>query len=314
MTPVISDLSLVLAGACTLLLIATLTGEVLRLRAADSNARHNVEIYMTRVRSWWGMTVLTSLALILGKGALILLFAFISFAALREFLTLTAKDKGDHWALVAAFYLILPGQYALIWYELYGMFSIFIPVYAFLVLPILSALRGTASGYLKRVSQTQWALMICVYCASHVPALLILEIDGFEGRSVLLIAFLVLVVQLGDLTDYFFGRRFGKRLIAPEISPRRWEGATMGCAVAMGTGALLGLLLPFGPVGAALMAAGAFWMGVGGSLVLKAIKKNLGVKDMGHLIPGQGGFLDQMDSVLFAAPVFFHLTRYFWGN
>lgn len=314
MSPVLSDLSVVLAGACSLLVIATLVGETWRARASDPSSRQSVETYLTRVRSWWGMTILTSLALLLGKGALILLFAFISFAALRELLTLTAKDKGDHWALVAAFYVMLPGQYALIWFELDGIFAIFIPVYAYLLLPILSALRGSAVGYLKRISETQWALMVSVYCASHVPALMVLEIDGFEGRNVLLIAFLVLVVQLGDLADYFVGRRYGKRLIASQISPRRWTGAGVGCLVAMATGGVLGLLLPFGPLGAAAMAFVVFWVGVGGSLVLKAIKKNLGVKDMGHLIPGQGGFLDQMDSVFFAAPVFFHLTRFFWGS
>jgi phosphatidate cytidylyltransferase len=85
-----------------------------------------------------------------------------------------------------------------------------------------------------------------------------------------------------------------------------------GAGFAALVGALLFWITPFEPWAAALIAVTVYLFGVGGSLVLAAIKADRGVKNWGHLIPGQGGFVDQMDSVVFAAPIFFHLTRYFY--
>ena len=312
MTETSFDLIMLFAIVCGMLVVATVVGEVLRARLSRDHSHPTVETYLTRVHSWWAMTFLTSLALLAGKTAVMLLFALISFAALREFLTLTTKTKADHWAMIASFYVILPAQFILIGLGEAGLFSIFIPVYAFLLLPILSVLRGPSGKFLARISETQWGLMICVYCASHIPALITLDFDGVENRSVLLIAFVVVVVQMGDLADYFVGRKFGTRMVAPEISPRTWEGCGAGTVVAVLTGLFLVWITPFSPIAAMGMAAISFLVGVGGSLVFKAIKKDLGVKDWGHLIPGQGGFVDQLDSVIFAAPIFYHLTRYFW--
>ena len=312
MTETSLDLITLFAIACGILVVATLIGEVLRARLSKDYSHPTVETYLTRVHSWWAMTVLTSLALLAGKLAVILLFAFISFAALREFLTLTTKTKADHWSMIASFYVILPVQFVLIGLGYAGLFSVFIPVYAFLLLPILSVLRGSSGKFLARISETQWGLMICVYCASHIPALMTLDVGGGKERSVLLIAFIVVAVQMGDLADYFVGRRFGKRRVAPDVSPRTWEGSAAGIIIAALSGLFMAWITPFSPLAAMAMAVAAFLVGVGGSLVLKAIKKDLGVKDWGHLIPGQGGFVDQLDSVIFAAPIFYHLTRTFW--
>ncbi len=301
-------------AACALLIIATIAGEILRHRLARHGAHPTVETYVTRLHSWWAMVFLLAIALLIGRTGVILLFAFASFAALREFLTLTRKTKADHWALIAAFYVVFPLQYVLVWLGVDGLFSIFIPVYAFLILPILSVIRGDGRNFLSRVSETQWGLMICVFCASHIPALVTLDIDGSTGRSVLLIAFLVLVVQLGDLAEYYAGRRIGKKRVAPELSPKTREGILCGAAFAAAIGLMLFWITPFAPWAAALIALVIYLIGVGGSLVLSAIKQDRGVKSWGHLIPGQGGFVDQMDSVVFAAPVFFHLTRYFYGG
>ena len=131
--------------------------------------------------------------------------------------------------MVVAFFVIVPVQYTLVWHEWYGLYSIFIPVYAFLLMPILSVLGGNTDGYLIRVAETQWALMICVFCASHVPALLTLQIPGFEGRNVLLIAYLVFVVQISDVLQYVWGKLVGKHKIAPSLSPSKTvEGAVGG--------------------------------------------------------------------------------------
>lgn len=313
-----SGILLLFAACCGLLVLATLIGEVLRARLPKTGAHLVVETYLTRVNSWWGMVFLFSIALLIGKTGIILLFTFCSLAAMREFLTYTSKSKSDHWSLIAAFYVILPLQYLLIWLGEVGLFSTVIPVYAYLLLPILSVLRGgnkeTADrNFLARISETQWGLMICVYCASFIPALVTLDIDGYGDRAPMLIAWLVFVIQMGDLMEYFVGRRVGKRKVAAAVSPKTLEGIGAGAAFAAGLGLLLAWMTPFSPLAAIAMALLAYFVGVGGSLVLAAIKSDRGIKNWGHLIPGQGGFVDQLDSVVFAAPIFFHLTRYFYG-
>lgn len=317
MTQTNSDLLFLFAASSGLLVIATLIGEVLRARLPKTHANLTVETYLTRVHSWWGMVFLFSIALLIGPIGIIALFAFCSLAALREFLTLTTKTSADHWSLIASFYLILPLQYVLIWWGEVGLFSTLIPVYAFLLLPILSVLRGgdgADKNFLARISETQWGLMICVFCASYIPALVTLDIPGYGDRAPLLIAYLVFVIQMGDLMEYFAGRRIGKRKVAPSFSPKTREGIACGAALSAGLGLLLTWMTPFSPLASIAMAVMAYMVGVGGSLVLAAIKSDRGIKNWGHLIPGQGGFVDQLDSVVFAAPVFFHVTRYYYGG
>ncbi len=300
-------------GGFAILLALTLFGEVLRHRQPKDAPNPVLETYMTRVESWWGMVALIALALLTGRFGVSLLFLFASFAAMREFLTLTAKNRADHISLALAFFVVLPLQYLFVWLGLHGIFTVFIPVYAFLLLPIVSALRGNATRFMTRVAETQWGLMITVFCVSHVPALMSLDLPGYGDRTVLLIAYLVIVVQLGDLLDFFFGRRIGRTRIAHSLSPKTWEGMACGVVSAAIIGGLLSGITPFGVPGAMLMAATASLVGMFGNLVFAAIKKDRGVKDWSHLIPGQGGFVDQLDSVIFAAPIFYHLTRYLWA-
>jgi phosphatidate cytidylyltransferase len=232
---------------------------------------------------------------------------------LREFLTLTHAGRADHWSLVAAFFVVLPYQYYLIWIDWYGLYAIFIPVYVFLLLPIVSALRGDAENYLVRIAEVQWALMIAVFCASHVPALLNLDIVGYEGRNVLLIAFLIVVVQSSDVLQYVWGKLFGKRKIAPRLSPSKTvEGFVGGVLSATLVGAGLWWMTPFTFLQAGLLALVIALLGFFGGLVMSAIKRDRGVKDWGHTISGHGGFIDRLDSVVFSAPIFFHLVRFWW--
>jgi phosphatidate cytidylyltransferase len=307
-----ADLLQLLAGLIGFLVIASLFGAGLRqARGRDDPAIENL---IDRTNAWWVMVVVMGIALIFGITGAVLLYAFCSFAALREFVTLTDTRRADHWALVAAFFLVIPVQYWLIWDDWYGLYSIFIPVYAFLLLPILTALRGEPGRFLSRVAELQWALMICVFCVSHVPALLSLDIPGFAGRNALLIAFLVVVVQGSDVAQYIWGKMLGRRKIAPNLSPSKtWEGFVGGTATAVALGAGLHWLTPFSPLQAAGMALIIVLMGFFGGLVMSAIKRDRGVKDWGHLIGGHGGFIDRLDSVIFSAPIFFHLTGYYWS-
>ncbi|WP_309086128.1 phosphatidate cytidylyltransferase [Chelativorans sp.] len=303
-----------LAGIAGMLMAASAAGFVLQRRLSPDGSNAVIENLNARIKAWWAMVILIALAFLGGRAGVILLFALCSFAALREFVTLTNARRADHWALAAAFFVILPVQYYLVWVDWYGLYSIFIPVYAFLLLPIVSALRGDTDRYLIRIAEVQWALMICVFCVSHVPALLSLQIPGYEGRNVLLIAFLVVVVQLSDVLQYVWGKLLGRRKIAPLLSPSKTvEGFFGGVASATIIGAGLWWMTPFAPLQAGSLALIVALMGFFGGLVMSAIKRDRGVKDWGHLIAGHGGFIDRLDSVIFSAPIFFHIVRYWWS-
>ncbi len=294
------------------LAVATVAGALLAWRSGPSPVVVNLN---QRIRAWWAMVILIGIAFLFGRIGVIVLFAFASFTALREFMTLTETRRGDHYALIAAFFIILPYQYYLIAIDWYGLYSIFIPVYAFLLMPIVTALRADTTRFMERVAVTQWALMIAVFCVSHVPALLTLSIPGYEGRNLLLIAFLVVVVQSSDVMQYVWGKLLGRRKIAPELSPSKtWEGFIGGVASATLVGAGLWWITPFSMLQAGALALVIALMGFFGGLVMSAIKRDRGIKDWGDVIAGHGGFIDRLDSVIFAAPFFFHLTRYFFST
>jgi phosphatidate cytidylyltransferase len=300
-------------GIAAVLIVASAVGFVLQRRYAAAGPNSVIDNLNTRIKAWWVMVAVIGIAFAFGKVGVIVLFAFASFTALREFMTLLPTRRGDHYALGAVFFIVLPAQYYLIWIEWYGLYSIFIPVYAFLLLPIVAAMRGDTTNFMVRVAQVQWGLMICVFCISHVPALLTLPIPGYEGRHVLLIAFLVLVVQSSDVLQYVWGKLFGRHKIAPLLSPSKTvEGFVGGVASASLIGAALWWMTPFTPVEAGIIALIINLMGFFGGLVMSAIKRDRGVKDWGTMIEGHGGMLDRLDSVIFAAPIFFHITRYWW--
>lgn len=306
-----SELLHVLAAAFVLLSVATAIGQTLAARRPPGEDSPVIDNLNARINAWWAMVLLLGLACLAGDTAVVVLFAACSFAALRECLTLTRTSRHDHRALAVAFFVVLPAQYLFIGQGWYGLYSIFIPVYAFLLLPILAALRGSTERFLVRVAETQWALMIAVFCLSHVPALLTLSIPGHESDSVLLIVWLVVVVQLSDVFQYVVGKLFGRHPVAPSLSPSKTrEGTLGGIALAVAVGIALHGITPFSLWQAAGLALVVTSMGFLGGLVLSAVKRDRGIKDWGHLIAGHGGFVDRLDSVLFAAPVFFHLVRY----
>lgn len=301
-------------GIGALLALASLIGWLLKRRSGTAE-NPVIDNLNARINAWWVMVAVLGIAFWLGHTAVILLFYLISFYALREFMSLAPTRRSDYLPLLAAFYVVLPIQYLLIWMSWYGLFSIFIPVYVFLLLPILASLGGDTTRFLERASKVQWGLMIAVFCVSHVPALLTLKIPGYEGRGLLLIAWLVLVVQLSDVLQYVCGKLAGKHKIAPRLSPSKTvEGFVGGVALATLIGALLFWITPFGFWQAAGIALLVNLLGFFGGLVMSAIKRDRGVKDWGHMIEGHGGMLDRLDSVCFAAPIFFHVVRYYWGG
>ncbi len=301
------------SGVAVVLVVASAVGYVLHWRFSAQRPNPTIDNLNSRIKAWWLMVALLGLAFAFGRAGVIILFALASLAALREFITLTPTRRGDHVALAVAFFVVLPLQYYLIWIDWYGLFSVFIPVYVFLLLAAIAALRQDTKHFMSRVAETQWGLMISVFCLSHVPALLGLTIPGYDGRNLLLIAFLILVVQSSDVLQYIWGKLLGRHKIAPELSPSKTvEGFVGGVGTATLLGSLLWWITPFSPWQAGAIALLISLMGFFGGLVMSAIKRDRGVKDWGWMIEGHGGVLDRLDSVIFAAPVFFHMTRYWW--
>src|SRR5690606_37521143 len=112
----------------------------------------------------------------------------------------------DHRALFWVFFLFTPWQYVLVALKEYGLYSVLIPVYAVLFIPARIAIAGDYRRFLERSAKIQAGLMICVYCLSYAPALLSLEIEGYEGQNARLLFFFVLVVQMADVLQYVWDK------------------------------------------------------------------------------------------------------------
>ena len=298
-------------GFGIILVLASSVGLLLRMKYGKNNS--TIVNLNARINAWWVMIFVLILSFSLGRVAAIILFFLISLAALWECLKLLNCKQNDYLIYLLCFGVILPVQYYFIFIDWYGMFSIFIPVYCFLVLPILATLSGNTENFLTRTAKTQWAVMTSIFAISHVPALLNLNIPGFT-YNIALIIFLIAVVQASDVLQYIWGKLLGRRKIAPTISPSK---TVIGFAGGVGSATLLaaGLywITPFTPLEAAAIGLLICLMGFAGGLVMSAIKRDLKVKDWGNMIQGHGGMMDRMDSICFSAPIFFHVVRYFWS-
>ena len=284
--------------------------EGLRRRQGDSDLVVNLR---SRTRAWAVMLAVLALAFAGGRAGVVLLFAILSALSLREMLAVFGPGPMARRAAVLLFAVALPAQYLLVLTGWYGLFVVLLPVYA--VLPVsLAALAGGPSGYLQRMAALQVALLLGVFALSHVPGLFLLTFEGFAGSALWPIAWLLFTVQLSDVAQYVWGKLYGRRKLAPVLSPSKtWEGLAGGMATAVVAGVAMHGLTPFGPLGAAAMAVVVTAAGALGGIVMSAIKRDRGAKDWGHILPGHGGITDRIDSLIFAAPVFFHLSRWFWS-
>jgi phosphatidate cytidylyltransferase len=308
------ELWLLIGGVTGFLLVASLIGLWLANRVKSEGARATVANLNARIRAWWMMVGIFVGAIAMGRIGSYILFGLISLWALREFLALAPTRRADHRGLLWIFFVIVPLQYWLLAIDWYGLFVILIPIYAFLILPVRTAAAGDCERFLERTSEIQWALMICVYAVSHAPALLSLKIPNYEEENGKLLIWFATVVQMNDVLQYIWGKTFGKHAIAPAVSPNKtWEGFVGGTISAVLLGAALYWITPFNPREAAGMALAVAFMGFAGGLVMSAIKRDRGIKDFGQSIAGHGGMLDRIDSLSFAAPIFFHFTRYYFA-
>lgn len=307
------ELQILFLGTLGLLLLASVIVLFLKRKLNTPEQQRLTENLLARTKAWWIMCVVFVIAVVSGGIGSIVLFCLVSFLALREFITVVPTSRADHRALFWMFFIAVPIQYVLVGINWYGLFVVFIPVYCFLLLPIRMVIAGDCDRFLERSAKIQWGLMACVYCVSHAPALLTLSIPGYVGQNAKLLFFFVVVVELCDVCQYIWGKSIGRHKILPTVSPNKtWEGFIGGCLTAAFIGMGLWWATPFAPWQAFLLALGTGVFGFCGDVTMSAIKRDSNMKDYGELLPGHGGMLDRIDSLCFAAPFFFHMTRYFF--
>ncbi len=269
------------------------------------------------LRTSWAMVIVFWVGWVSGDAVGTVLFAIVAFFALREFITLSPTRRGDHRSLVLAFFVVLPIQFWLVANRHFDLFTVFIPVYVFLAIPVVSALADDPQRFLERNAKLQWGIMVCIYGMSHVPALLLLEFKNWTDRGAFLVFFLVFVVQIGTLVQHVVSRRWPRPPRAPNVSQSfNWTSWAAGVAAGVVLGALLSGITPFKPGQAMAMALIACVAGSMGHLVMKALKRDRGVPNwgaQGHSVTGASGLLDRVDALCFAAPVFFHSVRWYFG-
>jgi phosphatidate cytidylyltransferase len=318
--------NILLGAVLGVLATAYFVGRALRRQPESTADPAVIRTFNLRVRAWWMMFLILIAGLILGYVATVVLFGLISFWALREFITMTPTRRGDHRTLFWTFVVFTPLQYVLVGLGSYELYSVTIPVYASLFIPARIAIAGDPKRFLERVAKIQAGLLICVYCLSHAPALLGLTLTdaakqpwlisdaGQRGSNASVLFFFVLIVQLNDIFQFLWSRLWGQHVIAPQINASRtWEGLVGGVLSTMIAGTLLWWATPFGLYWAGPIAGLVSLAGFAGSMTMSGIKRDRGVKDYGTLVSGHAGVLDRIDSLCFAAPVFFHITRYYFS-
>jgi phosphatidate cytidylyltransferase len=293
-----------------LLVVATIVVALMRRGDAGSH----VEL-AARVNSWWVLVGVFAVALLFRRGIAIGFFAMLSFLALKEYLSLIPTRRADRRVLFWA-YLCVPIQYWWVWQQWYHMFLIFIPVWAFLFIAMRMVLRGETKDFLRAAGTIHWGLMTMVFGLSHLAYLLVLP-DGAPARGAhgaALLLFVVLLTELNDVLQYIWGRTLGRRKVMESVSPKKTVEGLVGGAL---TTTLVAFLLApvLTPLTRTDSIAVGLMIGFGGFLgdvTISAVKRDIGVKDTGTMIPGHGGILDRIDSLLFTAPLFFHFMAFFY--
>ena len=313
-------------GVLLLLGVATTVGQFLKGQPESGLNPAMVQTFNRRIRAWWLLCSLVAAALFLPRTVTVVLFGLLAFWALREFITLTPTRLSDHRTLFWVFILFTPLQFVLVGLGKYDLYSTLIPVYGLLFVTARVAFSGDPKRFLERTAKIQAGLVLCIYCLSLAPALLYLDIYTTAdlsklpdpqvnpyGKNALLLFYFVFIVQMGDALQYLWGKILGHRVIAPSVSSSRtWEGMLAGSGSAALLGAALYWATPFNEWQAGCISLVIALTGFAGGMAMSAIKRDRGVQDYGTLVVGHGGVLDRIDSLCFAAPVFFLLTKTFF--
>ena len=265
-----------------------------------------------RVRTWWFIVPPVAAALLAGKGVTIVLLAVVSALALKEYLAMVMHRSADYRGLWIA-YLAIPVQYGFAYRSAYVAFVATVPLFGLAMLPLMLVAMRNASAALRVAATANLGLLLTVFSLSHIALLLELPDETNPvGGATGWVVFLLLLTQLNDVAQYVFGKCFGRRAIAPRASPNKTvEGFAGGIATSALIAAGIGpLLTPFDALTGSLVGAALGVVGFGGDMIVSALKREHGVKDAGNLLPGHGGILDRVDSLLAASPLFFYLVYF----
>jgi phosphatidate cytidylyltransferase len=294
--------------------LVTAASSLYAMRELSTPQREAYDVFKRERRAVWLGAILFWVAWVLGAVAAGLLFGVVSFLALREFITLTHTTRADHRSLLLVFFGVLPLQFVLAGGRWFDLFSVFIPVYVFLAIPVLSALGNDPQRFLERTAKIQWGIMVCVFGLSHVPALLLLDTPATAGRGSFLVFFVVMVVSAAQLAQEAATRWLRRRPVARAISRSfSWRAFGLGLLAAGVVGAGLFWATPLQPLAALGIGAIAGGCGTLGELVMKALKRDAGVRNWAGRasVTGAVGLLDRAAPLCFAAPVFFHSVHWF---
>lgn len=305
---------LILSVLILLAAVATGYGQWASSRATTTQQQQRIRLVNSRVRSAWWLIGIFAVAFWLGQGALLVVFAFLSFFVLREFIALTPTHYTDHWALVIAFYVAIPLQYLLIAFEQYWFFTLFIPVYLFLLLPVVMAATHDTDRYLERVAKVQWGIMLSIFCVSHAPAISLLDFNRFASSGPLMLVYFLMMIFFGDLFAVLMSSILGGKPLMSNPN-KTSKGVFVGSFITLLCGLALYWLTPFRLWQAGLMTLAIIVSGIMGDLVISSVKKSLGARynSVDNLYITRG-ILERMSPLTFAAPVFYHLTVIFFMN
>jgi phosphatidate cytidylyltransferase len=296
-----------MAGVLGLLITATVT----RLLMAWRNPDKDYTELRQRIQSWWWMVGLLFVVLAASKNIAIAFFGVLSFLALKEFFSIVNVRQADRRAVFWA-YLAIPVQYYWVSIGWYGMFIIFIPVYVFLFLPMRMVLIGETRGFIRAAGTVHWAVMLTVFSISHIAYLLTLPVKNPNAGALGLVLFILFMTQFNDVCQYVWGKLLGRHKIIPRVSPNKtWEGFIGGVTtITLCAGFAAPYLTPLsfnqGLLAGLIIGVSGFI----GDVVISSVKRDLQIKDTGNFIPGHGGILDRVDSLLYTAPLFFHFVYY----
>jgi phosphatidate cytidylyltransferase len=298
-----------LAIAGSVLVLAGLAIAILKF-GLKKNVTHAWHAY----RGWLIMIPLVIGAILLGRIATIVFFGLIAIVGFTEFARATGLYRD--WLITGWVYLGIagvttvtiispPGETLIGWY---GMFMA-LPVYVVAGILLMPILRDRTKGQLQLIALGIVGFIYIGWMFGH------LAFFANSRNAAGSILFLLFSVPLCDVAAFTFGKAFGKHKMRPNISPNKtWEGSFGAFLVGMA----LPWIFRFSLAGFGtreLVLAGLI-VGVGsqlGDLSISVIKRDIGIKDMGTLIEGHGGVLDRIDSLIYVAPLFFHMTRFFVG-
>ncbi|MBL0846752.1 phosphatidate cytidylyltransferase [Mammaliicoccus fleurettii] len=304
-----NEMIVVMIGVFIVLVLSSLICAYLTKRYPDKDF---TEIKL-RIKSWWGMCIIFTIALVIHSTVSLIFLALLCFLALKECFSLIPTNR-SHRAVLFWAYLSIPIQFTFIYFGFYGMFIIFIPVYMFLFIPIQAIFIGETKGFLQSMGSVQWGLMLMVFSLSHLAYLIVLPGEKSTVPGASLVLFLVILTQANDVFQFLFGKAFGKHKIVPKVSPNKtWEGFVGGIlATTILSLCIAPFLTPFTLLGMIIAGIYISIMGFIGDVNISALKRDLNIKDTSQAIPGHGGILDRVDSLTYTAPLFFHFVRFFY--